>query len=298
MVARDVYAPEMSRAATQQYAGAQFSQQSAQAKLVEKQAELDSARKGIFVGDDVHDLAALIQKKRDMELDVQRLTIEETQVAAAVADQTKLLDAERARLASLEHSTVSAPGPGEVIYVGASVGRHVSAGATRWPAWSIARPPSWLRSSPIGKGSDLAVGARVSIDAGPAGTREGTVTEVLPKTSDKVDETYAVPFPQTERRELYVLIKPASPLRRYVATGGPDQCDIGRWVTITRDNGWVPSTSVLWHEAGLQFVRGAQMAVQAVPVAWNAISRAIVERAEAARQALPEQDRRTRIGRS
>ncbi len=73
---------------------------------------------------------------------------------------------------------------------------------------------------------------------------------MLPKTSDKVDESYAVPFPQTERRELYVLVKPDSPLRSNGEDGSRGRCDVGRWVTVARDGGWIPSASVLWHEAG------------------------------------------------
>jgi hypothetical protein len=249
MVARSVAAPEMLKSATQQLAAAKFQKESTQSKLQQKQAQLDSAKQGIFVGDDVHDLAALIQKKHDMELDVRRLEIEKTQVAAAVEDHTKLFNAERDRLASLERSTVLTPGPGEVLNVGAAVGRHVNAGDT------LARMVDCNASFVVAifsyrQGVDLPVGTRVSIDAGTAGTQDGTIIEVLPKTSDKVDETYAVPFPQTERRELYVLVRPDTPLRSVVADTGRDQCDIGQWVTVTRTNGWVPSISVLWRGAG------------------------------------------------
>ncbi len=258
MVARDVFAPEMAKAATQQYTAAKFQQDSTESKLLQKQSQLDSARKFIFVGDDVHDLAAMIQKKRDMQLDVQRLTIEETQVMSTIGDQGRLLYAERTRLGSLERSTVTAPGPGEVLDVGASLGRHVAAGDT------LARMVDCDASFVVAifsyrQGADLAVGTRVSIDAGSAGMRDGTIAEVLPKTSDKVDETYAVPFPQTERRELYVLVRPDSPLRS-VADVSRGQCDIGHWVTVTRANGWVPSFSVMWRTAGRQIAEGVHAA--------------------------------------
>ncbi len=258
MVARDVFAPEMAKAAAQQYTAAKFQQDSTESKLLQKQAQLDSARKSIFVGDDVHDLAAMIQKKRDMQLDVQRLTIEETQVMSTIGDQGKLLYAEQTRLSTLERSTVTAPGPGEVLDVGASIGRHVAAGDT------LARMVDCGASFVVAifsyrQGADLSVGTRVSIDAGSAGMRDGTITEVLPKTSDKVDETFAVPFPQTERRELYVLVKPDSPLRS-VADVSRGQCDIGHWVTVTRANGWVPSFSVLWRAAGRHMTEGARVA--------------------------------------
>ncbi len=283
MVARAVAAPDMMKGATQQFAASQFQKESSESKLQQKQAQLDSARKGIYVGDDVHDLAALIQKKRDMEFDVQRLEIERIQVAAAVEDQTRLLEAERDRLASMERSTVVAPGPGEVLNVGAAAGRHVSAGDT------LARMVDCDASFVVAifsyrQGSDLSVGVRVVIDAGSGGTREGTIAEVLPKTSDKVDETYAVPFPQTERRELYVLIRPDSPLRSIAAAGGPDQCDIGRWVTVSRTDGWVPSTSVIWHQASRWFANRAETASNLVKSAWT--PNVQPERSEAASERL------------
>jgi hypothetical protein len=78
---------------------------------------------------------------------------------------------------------------------------------------------------------------------------------VLPKTSDKVDERFAVPFPQTERRELYAIITPdsanehgAPPLE--TATSDAAACPVGQWVTVTRDNGVVPSMSVTWRRLG------------------------------------------------
>jgi hypothetical protein len=255
----------MKKAASQEYAAAGFQKEVAEAGLQQKQAELDSARNNVFVGEDVHDLATLIQKKRDMELDVERLEIEEAQLAAAAQDQIKPLDAERRRLASLEHSTVDTLGGGEILNINASVGRHVSAGDT------LARMIDCDASFVVAifssrQGADLTVGSRVWIDAGAAGTIGGTISEVLPKTSDKVDELYAVPFPQTERRELYALIHPDTPLRRDVGTAGDQKrCDIGRWVTVTRANGWVPSTSVLWHAALRLFAPSTQVAGKSAP---------------------------------
>lgn len=270
LVARDIASPELVQAATQQYAGAKFQTQSSEAKLQEKQSQLDSERKGIFVGDDVQQLAALAQRKRDMELEIQRLGIEETQVAGVMEDQKKVLDGERIRLASLERSIVSAPGRGEIVFVGASVGRHVNAGDT------LARMVDCDSSFVVAifsyrQGSSFAPGTRVWIDAGPSGTSEGTVTAVLPKTSDKVDEAYAIPFPQTERRELYVFVSPDHPLRRSDASGVLSQCDIGRWVTVTRTGGWAPSNSVLWGKAR-QDILGLAAAIQGpANLGWRAL---------------------------
>jgi biotin carboxyl carrier protein len=269
MIARGDAAPDMVKAASQQFTAAQFEKDSAGTKLVLKQDQLDSVRQGVFVGDDVHDIAALIEKKRDMELEVGRLGIEEQQVAAEVNIRTRLSDAESSRLASLEHSTIAAPASGEVLSVGASVGRHVSAGDT------VARMVDCNAAFVVAifsyrQGSNLTPGTRVSIAAGPSGNSGGAVMDVLPKTSDKVDDSYAVPFPQTERRELYVLIKPDRPLRSSAGYGdGRSKCDIGRWVTVSRDGGWVPSPSVLWRRAGKTVIRAIGAVVGAADAAWK-----------------------------
>jgi hypothetical protein len=78
------------------------------------------------------------------------------------------------------------------------------------------------------------------------------VTAVLPKTSDKLDERFAVPFPQTERRELYAIVAPdsRSDSAAQAESVGPHEqstpCSVGQWVTVTKDNGVIPSMSVAW----------------------------------------------------
>jgi hypothetical protein len=75
---------------------------------------------------------------------------------------------------------------------------------------------------------------------------------VLPKTSDKTDERFAVPFPQTERRELYAIIAPDNRTNAMVQPEAVVQheqstpCPVGQWVTVTKDDGIVPSMSVTW----------------------------------------------------
>jgi biotin carboxyl carrier protein len=261
LVARDVSAPEMATLANQQFAGAQFQKQGMQAKLEGKRAELASVRNNIFVGDDVQQLAALVQKKRDMELDRQRLTIEETETVAVKKNQTKLTEAERSRLDSLKHSTVASPAPGEVLFVTASNDRHVTAGDT------LVRLIDCNASFVVGifsyrQGANFTPGTRVSIERAGKDTGGGTVTAVLPKTTDKLDEDYALPFPQTERRELYVLVKPDQPLQRAASSianiENGQRCDVGNWVTIQREGGWVPSTSAVYKHARARLASAAR----------------------------------------
>jgi hypothetical protein len=78
----------------------------------------------------------------------------------------------------------------------------------------------------------------------------GAVQEILTKSDDKSDSLYAVPFPQTERREMYVVVKPdPGALLLATSASGATSCPVGKWVTVTRADGWVPSTSVVWQHA-------------------------------------------------
>jgi hypothetical protein len=96
----------------------------------------------------------------------------------------------------------------------------------------------------------MKVGTRVRVDGASFGS--GIVTAVLPKTSDKIDDRFAVPFPQTERRELYAIIAPDNRMNGSVHPEAvaqheqPTSCDVGQWVTVTKDDGIVPSMSVTW----------------------------------------------------
>jgi len=74
----------------------------------------------------------------------------------------------------------------------------------------------------------------------------------MPKTSDKIDDTFRRSVPQTERRELYAIIAPDSRTGRAVHAEAavqheqPASCNVGQWVTVTKDDGIVPSMSVTW----------------------------------------------------
>jgi multidrug resistance efflux pump len=248
MVARNVASPEMLKPAEQQYATALHQKDAETAKLQQKQTQLDALTKGIYVGEELAGLATLSQKRRDVEFDTQRLAIEQSELLSSLQDQQKLLEAERERLASLSAAEVETPGSGEILNVGAAAGRHVTAGDTLAALVSCERAVVVSIFS-YRQAQDLSVGSRVEISGSDQfPSQPGTVKEILPKASDKVDELYAVPFPQTERRELYVIVTPNRGARDgptgRARTGAA--CNVGQWVTVTRTNGWVPSMSVVW----------------------------------------------------
>jgi hypothetical protein len=152
----------------------------------------------------------------------------------------------------LADADVLSRGQGKVLTVGAAMGRHVSAGDT---ISSIVDCDKRFVVAIFSyrQGQSMMPGTRVRIDG--SSLRSGVVSAVLPKTSDKVDERFAVPFPQTERRELYAIITPdetsgdGAPAQQ-AGTASASACPVGQWVTVTRENGVVPSMSVTWHRLG------------------------------------------------
>ncbi|CCE01365.1 conserved hypothetical protein [Bradyrhizobium sp. STM 3809] len=250
MVARDAASVEMLKPTEQQYAAALHDTDAQTAKLNQKLAQLKALNAGIYVGEDLVALNMLGQKRRDIDLDARRMEIEEKQQSAVLDDLEGLIKSERARLARLAAADVLSPGPGKVLAVGADTGRHVSAGDT------IASVVDCDKRFVVAifsyrQGEAMKPGTKVRIEGG--GFRSGVVSAVLPKTSDKVDERFAVPFPQTERRELYVMITPdaaADKPAAQPASAATPACTVGQWVTVTRDNGIVPSMSVTWRRLG------------------------------------------------
>ena len=250
MVARDAASMEMLKPTEQQYSAALHATDAENAKLGQKTSQLNALNSGIYVGEDLVALNTLAQKRRDIDLDARRMEIEEKQQSSILADLQHLIDAERERLASLAAADVVSAGQGKVLTVGAEIGRHVSAGDT------IASVVDCEKRFVVAifsyrQGESMKPGTRVRIEGGSL--HQGVVSAVLPKTSDKVDERFAVPFPQTERRELYVIITPDAPDVHSAADNGSvatPACTVGQWVTVTRDNGIVPSMSVTWRHLG------------------------------------------------
>ncbi|CAO4163072.1 HlyD family efflux transporter periplasmic adaptor subunit [Methylorubrum aminovorans] len=251
MVARDVASPDMVKSTTQAFNAAIQEKKAAEAKLNQKTVQLEGLARGLFLGDELRSLADLSQKQLSITYDTQRLAIEEKELKAAMVDQQALLTRENQRLDRLTTSEIKASAKGVVYNVNATTGRHVGAGD------SLASVVDCERSFVVAifsyrQGQNLQVGSAVTISGGSAEPRRGIVTEILPKTSDTVDATYAVPFPQTERRELYVLVKPEPLPASAARSESPVEaaCGVGRWVTVTRESGWVPSTSVVWRDLG------------------------------------------------
>lgn len=271
MVDRNAASIDLVRPTQYKLEAARFDKDAESAKLAQKSAELAAVRKNVFVGNQSNSLAVLTQKRRDLAFDAQRLAIEETQLTSSLKTQTALLDAERKRLDSLTDAQLRATNGGVVLSLGAAQGRHVN------PGDSVATLVDCEQAFAVGifsyrQAQDLAVGTPVTISsAGSSEPQPGRVSEILPKTSDKTDQQYAVPFPQTERREMYVLVS----LDRAEGDASTDRprpqartspCSVGQWVTITRENGWIPSASVAWKAVASGFTGPEAQA------GWTAVS--------------------------
>src|SRR6202022_2275291 len=249
MVARDAASTYMLKPTTHQYSAALHNADAENAKLNQKIAQLDALEKGVYVGDDLVAIGSLIQKRRDIDLDEKRMEIEGKELSAVLEDHQRLINKEQKRLDTLAEAHVRTPTGGKILNVGAAPGRHVNAGD------SLASLVDCDKRFVVAifsyrQGQSMKVGTRVRVDGASFGS--GIVTAVLPKTSDKIDDRFAVPFPQTERRELYAIIAPDNRTDGTVhaeAAVQHDQstsCDVGQWVTVTKDDGIVPSMSVTW----------------------------------------------------
>ncbi|MDX6806824.1 HlyD family efflux transporter periplasmic adaptor subunit [Terrihabitans rhizophilus] len=252
LATRNIASPELIKAAKQQLAGAGHEKDAHLSLLNQKTSQLEALRRGVFVGPELTGLSTLSQRRMDLAFEAEQLQIKERELLAGLQTSQSILEAEQSRVSQLSEATVAAPFQGRVLTVGVSEGRHVLPGDT------IASIVDCERSFVVAifsyrRAQDLAVGTRVSID-GEAGLRYGRVAEILPRITDKADEGFAVPFPPTERREMYVLVEPeAAPDQD--AAADPQDCSIGRWVTVSRGAGWVPSASVLWKGLG-DFIAG------------------------------------------
>ena len=245
MVSRGIYNIEMSRPSEYQYAAAQYRGEAARSKLDKATAQLAALEKGIYVGDDLVTIATLVQKRRDIELDAERMAIEERELSAQDATRRSLIAEERQRLDRLSKAEPVAPIAGEVVTVRAAASQHLHAGdALAGIADCDKLVVVAIFSYRQGRG--LRAGSRVGIEG--AAFDRGTVMAVLPKATESFDERFAVPFPLTERRELYVLIRPERGADG-LAKVGVTSCSAGQWVTVTTGRTWFSFASAIWQLA-------------------------------------------------
>jgi multidrug resistance efflux pump len=212
------------------------------AVLVRRIAEREAVESGVYVGEGMTTLASLTEKRREMAFELARAGIEERQARSALETLSASAAAEADRLARLVEAEVVAPNQGVVLKVDLASGQHVQPGDTLATAVDCRRSLIAAIFS-VRQASRLDVGARVDLTGQHDGRTlgHGTVVQILPRTTDRVDQGYAVPFPPIERREMYVLIEPDMTGAGWMAEPpGETPCSVGRWVTVTlRGGGWM-----------------------------------------------------------
>ena len=180
------------------------------------------------------------------------MEIEERQQSAVLADLERLIDTEQKRLASLTAADVLSRGQGKVLTIGAAMGRHVNAGEYHQlhrrlrqalcgchlllpagPEHDARHPcPHRRQFVPVrgcqrGPAEDQRQGRRALCRSVPSRPNGANFT----RSSRRTGQAEMTPDQQTG------------------ASDAAD-CPVGQLVTVTRDNGVVPSMSVTWRRLG------------------------------------------------
>ncbi len=241
-------------------------------------ADLGNARSGVFVGGDQQSLQDLQREIRNVKADRSQVAIQAATIKVRIDQLKALMDMEEERVAKLVRADVAISGQAKLFKTVAQVGKQVSGGDTLAESVSCADAFVVAIFSER-QAQSLSIGSPVAVEAdGWDGPVAGRIERLVPRTTDRVDLDYAVPFPPTERRELYAFIAPD--------TVHPDQattdkfCSVGTWVTVSMPKTWViwtrrqldTTSSALATYAGhlqqqLEGLAGAPVAVSTTPPA-------------------------------
>ena len=250
---RGVVTESVPRIAALRERGAREELIAAQATLARRSAERRAIENGSYVGDGQGALGALVERKRDTLLDINRMRVEREQLRSSLAALEAQTAVEEARFAQARTAEAVAATGGRVLRAFASPGQRVAAGDTIAGTVECGRAFVVAIFS-VRQAHRLPIGTRVRMETdGWAEKRRGFVAQVMPRTTDRVDTGYAVPFPPMERREMYVLIdfddmSPRRWSRGYESAASPSvPCDIGRWVNVEIEgDGLAEATLSAW----------------------------------------------------
>lgn len=200
-------------------------------------ADLDNARSGIFVGGEQQSLQDLQREIRNVKADRSQISIQTATIQARIDQLKALANAEEERIAKLVRADVAISTQAKLFKTVAQVGKQVSGGDTLAESVSCADAFVVAIFSER-QAQSLSLGASVTVEAdGWDGPVLGRVERLVPKTTERVDLDYAVPFPPTERRELYAFIAPDA---AHSDNGVVSKfCGVGTWVTVSMPKTWV-----------------------------------------------------------
>lgn len=270
--------------------------QAAQLAVDKLNEELNFARDGVYVGSDLQSLQNLQQEIRSRSADLLQIKTQMTTMRSRRSELQTLVLAEGSRIERLTHADLSIPAGTELFKPIAATGREVVAGDTLAEALDC-RDAFVVAIFSERQAQALAVGSKVKVNAEHwSAEADGTVVRLIPRTTDRVDLDYAVPFPPTERRELYAYIRLEQTWQSSFSTNGV--CPVGTWVNVSLPQPWLEKTRGYAGEAATSLASFAVTSAHSVPAAgrmtWNLIASSSDRLLEAfgygSRQAHPADD--------
>jgi len=202
------------------------------------QAILDNLKNRVYVGTENESLSNLEREIRARKADYSQIELQAASLETRKTELASLLGAEDARVARLNKAEIAAD-PSSVLYrTVAQVGKQVSPGDT------VAEAINCQNAFVVAIFSEreaqaLSVGSNVNVTIGnDRAPLTGVVTRLVPRTTERVDLDYAVPFPPTERRELYAYISPDEASRQDRSQMAKF-CSVGTWVSVSLKRQWV-----------------------------------------------------------
>lgn len=244
--------------------------EAAKLKVVMSNDNLGFAQRGIYVGDNNQYLQNLQNEIRARKADVSQIRMQIASIKTRLAELQSLTETEKQRIDKMARADVAITKSEKIYKTVAQVGKQVNAGDTL--AQSVDCSEAFVVAIFSERQAQaLSVGSKVVIesDIWKAPLR-GLVGRLLPRTTDRVDLDFAVPFPPTERRELYAFIVPEKSERDRSA----NFCSVGTWVEVTRQSDWAEKTVNYVDEATMAFKREAKRLEVAFAAAGSKISSA------------------------
>ncbi|AYG61767.1 HlyD family efflux transporter periplasmic adaptor subunit [Rhizobium jaguaris] len=233
-------------------------------------AEVDFAREGIYVGADLQSLQNLQQEIRTRKADLLQIKMQIATMRSKEAELSSLVATEGERVQRLARADLHIPQTSQLYKPVAASGREVTAGDTLAEMLDC-RDAFVVAIFSERQAQALAVGSKVQVSAdGWARVADGTITRLVPRTTDRVDLDYAVPFPPTERRELYVYIRLTEPDQAVFRDS--QFCSVGTWVDVTMPEQWLQKTQEYVREASTSLIGIAQASAAQWPAAKTELS--------------------------
>ncbi|MEI2300973.1 HlyD family efflux transporter periplasmic adaptor subunit [Ensifer sp. MJa1] len=202
--------------------------------------DLGNARTGIFMGGEQQSLQDLQREIRSTKADRAQINMQAATIETRIVQVQALAAAERERVEKLAGAEVVMEPTSKLFKTTAQIGKQVSAGDTIAEALNC-KDAFVVAIFSERQAQNLSIGSPVMVSAdGWEAPVTGRVDRLVPRTTERVDLDYAVPFPPTERRELYAYIVPD--LSVATSKQAESFCSVGTWVTVSMPQAWFERT--------------------------------------------------------